>query len=158
MKSVFFCRPDVFNHNIETIERSVIPEVRPKASYRRSLNLLAAAAQAQGVMVVKSGLMVGLGERAGEVEATLRDLRAAGCSIVTIGQYLQPSKDQISIKEYVPPERFKDYEAAGLKMGFTRVFAGPYVRSSYKAGEVFSAVLPTRRIRLRERFKEITRV
>jgi lipoyl synthase len=126
--------PDVLGHNIETVAR-LYPAVRPHASYRRSLELLAKAAGMDDNVVTKSGLMVGLGESAGEVEETLGDLREVGCRSVTIGQYLRPSARQVPITQFVHPSLFGKYEAIGRAMGFTSVVAGPYVRSSYRAGE-----------------------
>jgi len=129
------CKPDVFNHNMETVAR-LYPTVRPQASYKRSLGILSEAAKSSGAMIVKSGIMVGLGETADEVIAALGNIRETGCSVVTIGQYLQPSKLHIPVREFVTPERFKQYEASGRAMGFRQVCAGPFVRSSYKAAEV----------------------
>lgn len=126
--------PDVFNHNIETVER-LTPEVRSKASYRRSLAVLSAARRFLPKNRIKSGIMVGLGETAGEVEATLIDLRTAGCDIVTIGQYLAPSKRALPVVEYVVPETFREYEEKGLKHGIKYMFCGPFVRSSYLADQ-----------------------
>jgi lipoic acid synthetase len=134
IETVVQCKPDVFNHNMETVSR-LYPIVRPQASYERSLALLKRAA-AQGAQKVKSGIMVGVGEAYEEVIAALADMHGAGCSMVTIGQYLQPSKNQIPVLEYIDPEIFRRYEEAGRTMGFASVVAGPYVRSSYKAGEM----------------------
>jgi len=135
LQIVVSSRPDVFNHNIETVAR-LYPAVRPKASYGRSLRILAEAARHKGTMLVKSGLMVGLSETTEEVEATLKDLREAGCDVVTIGQYLQPSKRHIPVHAFISPDMFKHFEIVGQTMGFTQVISGPYVRSSYRAGEV----------------------
>ncbi len=123
--------PDVLNHNLETVPR-LYPRVRPTAVYARSLELLARARSLRPGMVTKSGLMLGLGEREEEVLEVLRDLRRAGCDIVTLGQYLQPSA-----AEYLPPGRFAAYRRAAQALGFRRVIAGPLVRSSYHAGEIF---------------------
>lgn len=132
--TVFKSRPDVFNHNIETVAR-LYPAVRPEASYQRSLGILSRAAQWRPEMITKSGIMVGLGETFAEVLAVLADVRRAGCSIVTIGQYLQPSSKQAPVYEFIEPDVFRRYEAVGRSMGFTRIIAGPYVRSSYRARE-----------------------
>lgn len=131
------CRayPDVFNHNIETVER-LTPLVRGRADYRRSLEVLAAARHLLPSGKVKSGLMVGLGETAAEVKEALGDLKGAGCDIVTIGQYLRPSMAALPVAEYVEPKTFCIYEGIGLAMGLEAVFAGPFVRSSYMAGEL----------------------
>jgi len=125
--------PDVLNHNVETVP-SLYREVRPGASYRRSLALSERAAQA-GVPV-KSGLMLGLGETKEEVLAVLADLRAAGVSYLTLGQYLAPSADHHPVREFVTPETFAFYRRRAVEAGFAAVAAGPYVRSSYRAGEM----------------------
>lgn len=129
--------PDVFSHNLETVER-LTPSVRSHATYKRSLSVLALARRAltKGGKL-KSGLMVGLGETADEVRESLRDLARAGCEIVTIGQYLRPSRTSHPVIKYVEPETFQYYEEMGLNEGIKCVFAGPLVRSSYLADEVF---------------------
>lgn len=137
--TVLEARPDVFNHNVETVPR-LYPRVRPQARYERSLAVLEFAARNGGTLV-KSGLMVGLGERCEEVEEVLRDLRRCGVSIVTIGQYLQPTRRNLPVAEYVPPERFEAYRESGLRLGFRAVFSGPFVRSSYMAELVAHSVL-----------------
>ena len=135
LDTVLGAAPDVFNHNIETMPR-LYPEVRPEADYGRSLGVLKRASLA-GVFT-KSGLMVGLGEDPGEVRQVLIDLSGAGCKAVTIGQYLRPSKKNIKVVRYVEPEVFKEYEAYGKEAGIEKVYAGPFVRSSYNAREFFS--------------------
>jgi len=137
--TVLEARPDVFNHNVETVPR-LYPRVRPQARYERSLAVLEFAARNGGTLV-KSGLMVGLGERCEEVEEVLRDLRRCGVSIVTIGQYLQPTRRNLPVAEYVPPDRFEAYRETGLRLGFRAVFSGPFVRSSYMAELVAHSVL-----------------
>ena len=137
--TVLEARPDVFNHNVETVPR-LYPRVRPQARYERSLAVLEFAARNGGTLV-KSGLMVGLGERCEEVEEVLRDLRRCGVSIVTIGQYLQPTRRNLPVAEYVPPERFEAYRETGLRLGFRAVFSGPFVRSSYMAELVAHSAL-----------------
>jgi lipoyl synthase len=127
--------PDIFSHNIETVPR-LYEHVRPQASYERSLNLLAKAANRHRAPLIKSGLMVGLGERAGEVENTMIDLKKAGCSLLTIGQYLRPSTGQTPVVEFITPDMFQWYEGKGRELGFFNVVAGPYIRSSYKADEM----------------------
>ncbi|HEY3321131.1 MAG TPA: lipoyl synthase [Planctomycetota bacterium] len=134
--AVLDARPQVFNHNLETVER-LQPTVRPQADYRRSLNVLGIARRLQPELVVKSGLMVGLGEKADEVRAAIADLREAGCGILTVGQYLQPSKSQLPVVEYVPPDVFKDYANYALSLDFASAACGPFVRSSYHAEQVF---------------------
>ena len=131
--------PDVFGHNIETVER-LYPALRdPRYRYRRSLEVLAMAAELAPEMAVKSALMVGHGETAEEVRATLRDLRDAGCDVVSLGQYLRPSRAQVDVKEFVPPERFRAYEALAYQLGFSAAMAGPFVRSSYRSEELWAA-------------------
>jgi len=127
-------RPTVFNHNLETVE-ALAPRIRPQADYRRSLRVLRYMAEAGG-MWSKSGLMVGLGERDEQVLEALRDLRGAGCRIVTIGQYLAPSGSHYRVQRYLPPEWFDRMHEEAMAMGFTAVHAGPFVRSSYLAGEL----------------------
>ncbi len=135
--TVIDAEPDCFNHNIETVP-SLYRKVRPQASYRRSLNLLEQVKKKSGAdMKTKSGLMLGFGERIDEVLAVMNDLRSVGCDIVTIGQYLQPDRKSLEVTEYVPPETFDSLKEKGLALGFTVVNAGPYVRSSYHAGELF---------------------
>ncbi len=125
--------PDVFNHNLETVER-LTPKVRDKrASYRRSLNVIALARRELPQGHVKSGLMVGLGESETEVESALSDMARAGCDIVTIGQYLRPAKKNLEVAVYIQPETFQRYEKMGLKQGIKHMFCGPFVRSSYMA-------------------------
>ncbi len=131
-KRVFDTRPDILNHNIETVQR-LSRQVRSAATWDRSLELLAAAAAAG--LVPKSGLMLGLGERDEEVAQALRDLRAAGVRVVTIGQYLQPSPEHLAVFEFVHPDKFAHWKAFGLELGFEVVESGPMVRSSYHAEE-----------------------
>ncbi len=126
--------PDVFNHNLETVER-LSERVRAKATYRRSLAVLAWARQ-HG-LTTKSGLMLGLGESCGEVITAMRDLRRAGCSILTLGQYLQPTSHQLEVAAYLPPTLFDWYRELALGLGFQAVAAGPLVRSSYHAEELW---------------------
>jgi lipoyl synthase len=128
--------PDVFNHNIETVPR-LYAEVRPEADYRRSLDVLAYARRVGRGLMTKSGLMVGLGERDEEVSAVLRDLRGAGCDLLTIGQYLAPSPSHWPVARFVEPERFKAWEEEARSLGFAAASAGPFVRSSYEAEGVY---------------------
>ncbi len=125
-------RPDILNHNVETVPR-LYRTVRPQAKYERSLWVLEESKR-QG-MVTKSGLMVGLGETTDEILAVMRDLRAVGCDILTIGQYLQPTKEHLPVDRFVHPDEFAFYKEEGLKMGFQFVESGPLVRSSYHADE-----------------------
>lgn len=130
LDTVLAVRPEVFNHNLETVPR-LYPSVRPGADYRRSLGLLAAAARRP--VLVKSGLMLGLGEQESEVRAVLADLAAAGVRAVTLGQYLRPSESHLPVVEYIHPDQFRRYEEAARALGFSHVAAGPLVRSSYHA-------------------------
>jgi lipoic acid synthetase len=130
-------RPDILNHNIETVAR-LQRAVRPSAGYARSLAVLARAAAAG--LVTKSGLMVGLGETRGEVIGTLADLAGVGVSIATIGQYLRPSRDHLPVARYWSPEEFDSLRGAGLALGLAHVEAGPLVRSSYHARQAADAV------------------
>jgi lipoic acid synthetase len=137
IREVLDSSPDVFNHNIETVPR-MYPRVRPQAGYARSLEVLRFAREYRPGTIVKSGLMVGLGESGAEVEQVLADLRRAGVDVVTIGQYLRPSRLNLPVAEYVAPARFDAYRAAGERLGFKMVFSGPLVRSSYMADDVFT--------------------
>lgn len=123
-------KPEVISHNIETVER-ISPAIRSKATYEKSLKVLRYIAESG--LIAKSGLMLGLGETEAEVMKALKDLRAVGVNVVTIGQYLPPSERNTKLLEYVKPEVFKHYEEVGLAMGFRHVESGPLVRSSYHA-------------------------
>ncbi len=129
---------DIFNHNLETV-KELTPKIRPSARYERSLSLLRHAKHSSFAGKVKSGLMVGLGETKQQVVQTLFDLHSVGCDIVTIGQYLQPSKKQLEVQEFISPKTFQEYEEAARSLGIPTIFAGPYVRSSYCAEEVFKS-------------------
>ncbi len=135
LATVLDARPHVLNHNVETVPR-LYPRVRPQADYRRSLILLERAARSHPRIPVKSGLMLGLGETASEIEETLRDIHATGCRLLTLGQYLRPSKEHLPVARYVPPEEFEAWKARALEIGFTAVYSGPFVRSSYHAKEM----------------------
>jgi lipoic acid synthetase len=124
--------PFVLNHNVETVPR-LYPRVRPKARYGRSLDLLAKVKELDPTMLTKSGLMVGLGESEAEVFAVMVDLRAVGCELLTIGQYLQPSQKHLPVERYYRPEEFDVFVTRGRELGFAHVEAGPLVRSSYHA-------------------------
>lgn len=138
LECVFTARPDILNHNVETVSR-LYREVRPQASYRRSLGVLSAAAAAG--LPVKSGFMLGLGETLDEIEDTLRDLRAAGVGMVTIGQYLRPTPRHHPIVRYATPGEFDHWRDYALGLGFAHVDSGPLVRSSYHARGSFRAAL-----------------
>ncbi|MBY4675176.1 lipoyl synthase [Marinobacterium arenosum] len=124
--------PDVLNHNLETVP-SLYDRVRPGADYHWSLNLLYQYKRLHPQVTTKSGLMVGLGETKDEMLKVMKDLRANGVDMLTIGQYLQPSKHHLAVEEYVTPEQFKEYEVLGYELGFENVASGPMVRSSYHA-------------------------
>lgn len=124
--------PHVFNHNMETIAR-LYKRVRPQADYAQSLQVLRFAKRYRAASLTKSGLMVGLGEAPAEVEALLRDLREAEVDVATLGQYLQPSRRNLRVAGYIPPQQFDAYRDYGLSIGFKMVFSGPLVRSSYMA-------------------------
>jgi lipoic acid synthetase len=134
--AVLEASPAVFNHNIETVPR-LFPRLRPQGRYALSLELLRAAKELRPAQATKSGLMVGLGERDGEIEPVLRDLRAAGVDTVTIGQYLRPTRRHAPVDRYVTPDEFRAYEAAARSLGFERVYSGVFVRSSFNAEELF---------------------
>ncbi len=135
--------PDVFNHNVETVRR-LQKQVRPQASYERSLEVLAEVKHLSPQMTTKSGLMLGLGEEDEEIFETAVDLRKAGCDILTIGQYLSPTQKHLNVAEYKSPDDFSFLAQEIMTLGFKEVFAGPYIRSSYHAGEVFLTSKRTR--------------
>ncbi len=124
--------PDVFNHNMETVRR-LYRRVRPQARYERSLRVLEFAKRLAPNVLTKSGLMAGLGETPDEVHELLRDIRLSGTDVATIGQYLQPTRRNLAVRQYVTPEQFDSYHRYGLSVGFKMVFSGPFVRSSYMA-------------------------
>ena len=127
---------DVFNHNVETIER-LYSRVRHRADYRRSLSVLSRAKRSRTDLVIKSGLMVGLGEKDSEIMKLLKDLRDCGTDIVTIGQYLRPSLRHLPVDRYLKEEAYEKFVVFGQSIGLKSVFAGPFVRSSYHAAEAF---------------------
>lgn len=131
-------RPEIFNHNIETVRR-LSPRVRHRAEYDRTLRILSYVAKSGTCSFVKSGIMVGLGESTDEVKETLKDLSSAGCAIVTIGQYLQPNRKKLLVKEFIHPDLFKEWEEFGHSIGISHVYAGPFIRSSFNADAVFEA-------------------
>ncbi|GMU23036.1 MAG: lipoyl synthase [Phycisphaerae bacterium] len=131
--------PDVFNHNIETVER-LTPVVRPQGKYGRSLEVLRIAKSWRPDMPTKSGLMVGLGETEDEIQRTLTDLREAGCDVVTLGQYLQPTSAHAPIARFYTPAEFERLADMARELGFPGVASGPFVRSSYNAAEVYERV------------------
>ncbi len=137
IQRVIDARPDILSHNMETVRR-ISPLVRSAADYETSLRVIRQIAD-NGI-TAKSGIMVGLGETIREVEETMDDLRAQGCAILTIGQYLQPTRKHYPVAEYVPPEQFAAYRETGLAKGFRDVESAPVVRSSYHAETHLRAV------------------
>jgi len=146
LDTVLAAGPDVLNHNLETVP-SLYPAVRPQADYERSLRLIARASAA-GV-VTKSGLMVGLGEETGELLSVFRDLLGAGCSMLTLGQYLQPGRTSLPVERFYHPREFDELRGQALSLGFRSVSAGPLVRSSYHAAEQ-GTTDPAERINFKE--------
>ena len=139
LETVLAAKPDILNHNVETVPR-LHKQVRPQARYERSLEMLRRA-KAAG-FVTKSGLMLGIGERDDEIEATLRDMAADRLDILTLGQYLRPSAQHLPMFRWVPPEDFARWKQFGLELGFRVIEAGPLVRSSYHADEQSEALVP----------------
>jgi lipoic acid synthetase len=137
LSTVLCAVPDVFNHNIETVPR-LYPFVRPLADYERSLHILEHAWLTSRGVITKSGLMLGLGEHLAEVIDVLRDLRDTGCDILTIGQYLRPSKLNLPVVEYISPDIFERLRLSALAMGFKHVASAPLVRSSMNAEEMYN--------------------
>ena len=144
LRAVVDERPDILNHNIESVER-LFPRVRPKGDYRRSIELLAQAKEWAPEMITKSGVIAGMGESKDEIVETMADLREADVDVLTIGQYLRPTEKHIKIARFYRPEEFDELKAAGLAMGFSHVESGPLVRSSYHAHEHTAAPEQRRR-------------
>ena len=138
LRTVLEARPQVLNHNIETVPR-LYAAVRPGAVYARSLELLGRVGTIDASIPTKSGLMLGLGETTAEIRQTLQDLLDAECRMLTMGQYLQPSKDHLPVARFVPPAEFDQWQKTAFQMGFSEVASGPFVRSSYHAKELFNA-------------------
>jgi lipoic acid synthetase len=136
LRIVLDAGPDVYNHNVETVAR-LYPSVRPRADYDRSLSVLAKAREAAPNIVVKSGFMLGLGETRDEVKSLLKQLRKSGCDIVTMGQYLRPTRNNLPVVEYVSPGEFEELRLIALGMGFKYAASGPLVRSSMNAEEMY---------------------
>lgn len=136
LSTILMAKPDVFGHNLETVPR-LYPLARAGADYQRSLDLLAAAAQAAPDIPTKSGLMLGMGETMDEIPTVMQDLQQAGCRMLTLGQYLQPTRHHLPVVRYVEPSEFSSLRDIGLQLGFAHVEAGPLVRSSYHAAEQF---------------------
>ena len=139
LRKVAAAGPHVIDHNLETVPR-LYPDVRPQADYHRSLELLGRVKEFDPLIVTKSGLMLGLGEREDEVLATMSDLRKRNCDLLTLGQYLQPTPSHHGIVRFIHPQEFERYETAGKEMGFAAVASAPLVRSSFNAGELYRRV------------------
>ncbi|MGA1792213.1 MAG: lipoyl synthase [bacterium] len=151
LSTVLDARPDVLNHNIETVPR-LYPSVRPEALYNRSIELLREVDLFDDHRIpAKSGMMLGLGETCEEVKETLRDLLSVGCRILTLGQYLQPTKEHLPVDRYIPPEEFENWKEIAIKMGFTDAAGGPFVRSSYHARELYQNVMYSKFHRIKEK-------
>jgi lipoyl synthase len=140
LEVVLRANPDVLNHNIETVPR-IYPFARPEAGYQQSIDLLANAKFFDSTIPTKSGIMLGLGESDHEVKTAIKDLVAAGCNILTLGQYLQPTKAHLPVKRYIRPEEYERWRIFALEAGFSEVAAGPFVRSSYHASELFQSTI-----------------
>ena len=138
LRIVVSANPNVLNHNIETVP-SLYPTARPEANYQQSLELFKNVKAINASMPVKSGIMVGLGETIEELEHTMEDLFQYGCDILTLGQYLQPTKAHLTVKKYYSPDEFKQLENKARQIGFKKVAAGPFVRSSYNAKDLFDS-------------------
>ena len=132
--TVLAARPEIFNHNLETIRR-LTPEVRSVATYERSLSVLTKVKEHSPKIFTKSGLMLGLGETEPELLEALADLRATGCDLLTLGQYLQPTKKHLPVVEFIHPDQFAEHKITAESMGFIHVASGPLVRSSYHADD-----------------------
>lgn len=139
VRTIVEVRPDAVSHNMETVAR-LYADVRPVAGYRRSLDLLRRVKSCDPTIYTKSGLMLGLGESDEEILKTLQDLLEAGCSLLTLGQYLQPTPQHLAVQRFVSPETFDKWRKIALEMGFAGTAAGPFVRSSYQARELYQAV------------------
>ncbi|MBR9985454.1 MAG: lipoyl synthase [Desulfosarcina sp.] len=137
LAAVLAARPDVLNHNMETVRR-LYPDVRPQADYDRSLALLSRVKRIDPSIPAKSGIMLGLGETEEEVRQTVADVYRTGCRMLTIGQYLQPTPQHLPVVDFIPPEEFERWRRFAVDTGFEKVASGPFVRSSYHAGEMFT--------------------
>ena len=153
IKKIIQAEPDVFAHNIETVER-LSPKVRdPRAGYSQSLKVLEFVKQQKPSIYTKSSLMLGLGESQAEIIKTLKDLRSVDCNVITFGQYLRPQKRHLAVDRYVPPKEFEQWKQLAQNMGFTYCASGPLVRSSYRAGEFFMEALIKKQKNLEQSLK-----
>lgn len=139
LNTVITAGPVVLGHNLETVP-SLYPRVRSKGDYGLSLEILRWTKEKYPRIMTKSSLILGLGEKLEEVRSTLQDLKQVHCDIIVLGQYLQPTKEQVEVQEYITPEQFADYKKTGLKLGIPAVLAGPLLRSSYRAAEVYRQI------------------
>ena len=139
LKIVADAKPLIINHNVETVP-GLYPEVRPSANYKRSLELLKNSKKLDASILTKSGIMLGLGEKEVDVVQVMKDLRESDCDFLTVGQYLAPSKLHHPVIEYIHPDVFEKYKKTGLELGFKFVASGPFVRSSYHAGENYHGI------------------
>ncbi|MFH0846570.1 MAG: lipoyl synthase [Chloroflexota bacterium] len=137
LRTVVEASPEVLNHNLETVPR-LYPAVRPEADYSRSLTILCGVKRLNPTLATKSGLMLGLGETRDEIISVMRDLREAGCDLITLGQYLSPSSRHHPVARFIPPDEFESYRELALKMGFAGVASAPRVRSSFEAKELYA--------------------
>lgn len=146
LEAVLSARPEIFNHNLETVRR-LTPSVRSRATYDRSLSVLQKAkARSSESIYTKSGIMLGLGETEAELFTALNDLRGANCDILTLGQYLQPTLQHLPVQEFVSPGKFDEYGQKAREMGFLHVASGPMVRSSYHADDFSPAAIAEHRL------------
>ncbi|WP_297887746.1 lipoyl synthase [Sulfurihydrogenibium sp.] len=139
LKVVVNSKPDVINHNIETV-KELYKKVRPQGNYERSLKILKTVKEIDDGIITKSGFMLGLGETKDQIINLLKDLKENNCEVITIGQYLQPSKNHLPVEKYYTEEEFKEFEKIGYEIGFKEVFSGVLVRSSFHAGEIFEKI------------------
>lgn len=139
LDQIIALEPEIFNHNIETVQE-LTPRVRHKATYERTLEVLQYVKEKNPKQWIKSGLMVGLGETKEQVHQTLKDLAAIGCDIVTMGQYLQPTRKQLVVKSFVSPAEFDEFAEHGRSIGIKQMYCGPFVRSSYNAINILDAL------------------
>jgi lipoic acid synthetase len=157
VQQVLEARPDVFAHNVETVERLQKKVRDPRAGYQQSLRVLQYIKQQDPKMVTKTSLMLGLGEKHEEILQTLQDLRAIGCDVVTFGQYLQPTSTHLPVEKFYSPEEFQAYQKLAEEMGFLYVASGPLVRSSYRAGEFYLAgMLKQRKAQEKKEFEHVS--
>ncbi|MFC1541652.1 lipoyl synthase [Candidatus Latescibacterota bacterium] len=139
IETIVSAQPDIINHNIETVPR-LYKYARPESDYQRSLSLLSMVHRINPAIKTKSGMMLGLGENADEIMTALHDLINTGCSLITLGQYLQPSEKHLPVSRFVSPEEFEYWKVEARKLGFKGIASGPFVRSSYNAGKLLDTV------------------